>query len=102
MISPRFLTIVSAFSFFAAAVYGAEPNTLTAEEKSAGWELLFDGKTTDGWVAIGKTEFPEKGWSVANGILTHAHAGGGGDIVTAKQYDSFELTWDWRIEEAGN
>ena len=25
------------------------PNTLTAAEQSAGWRLLFDGKTTQGW-----------------------------------------------------
>jgi hypothetical protein len=96
------LPIVAAVSFLSTAAFGDEPNVLTPEEKSAGWELLFDGKTTDGWVAIGKTEFPEKGWSVVEGVLVHSHAGGGGDIVTTKQYDSFVLTWDWKIEEAGN
>jgi hypothetical protein len=28
-----------------------KPNTLTAAEKSAGWKLLFDGKSLDGWKA---------------------------------------------------
>jgi Domain of Unknown Function (DUF1080) len=97
-----FLPIVAAVSFLSAAVFAEEPNVLTPEEKSAGWQLLFDGKTTDGWVAIGKSAFPEKGWSVVDGVLIHAHAAGGGDIVTTKDYDSFELTWDWKIEEAGN
>ena len=97
-----FLPIVAAVSFLSLPAFADEANVLTPEEKSAGWELLFDGKTTDGWVAIGKTEFPDKGWSVVEGVLLHAHAGGGGDVVTAKQYDSFELTWDWKIEEAGN
>jgi hypothetical protein len=96
------LPIVAAFSILSFAAFAGEPNTLTSEEKAAGWQLLFDGKTTDGWVAIGKTAFPEKGWSVVDGILDHAHEGGGGDIVTTKDYDSFELTWDWKIEEAGN
>jgi hypothetical protein len=28
-----------------------KPNTLTIAEKSAGWQLLFDGKSLDGWKA---------------------------------------------------
>ena len=28
---------------------GAEQNTLTPEEVADGWQLLFDGKTLDGW-----------------------------------------------------
>ena len=94
-----FLPIVS---LLAAAAFAAEPNTLTDAEKAAGWKLLFDGKTTAGWVAIGKTAFPEKGWTVADGTLHHAKAGGGGDIVTAEAYENFELTWEWKIGEVGN
>jgi hypothetical protein len=93
-------------SFFlalaATAVFAAEPNTLTDAEKAAGWNLLFDGKTTAGWVAIGKTEFPDKGWSVQDGTLFHAKAGGGGDIVTTNSFENFELTWEWKIGQVGN
>ena len=32
------------------AIVTAEDNVLTAEEKAAGWELLFDGKTMDQFV----------------------------------------------------
>jgi hypothetical protein len=102
MIRSRLLPFVSAFSLIATAVLAADPNTLTSEEQSAGWKLLFDGKTTDGWVGIGKPAFPEKGWSVVDGTLFHAKAGGGGDIVTKDKYDSFELTWDWKIGFASN
>jgi len=102
MISPRFLPLVAAFSVLTASAFAEDPNTLTAAEKSDGWKLLFDGTTTNGWVAIGKTEFPDKGWSVVNGTLVHAQAGGGGDIVTKDQYLNFELTWDWKIGYASN
>ena len=33
------------------AAADAKPNTLTEAEKTAGWKLLFDGKTLDGWKA---------------------------------------------------
>jgi 3-keto-disaccharide hydrolase len=34
-----------------ASVRAAEPNTLTPKQKAAGWQLLFDGKTLEGWKA---------------------------------------------------
>ncbi len=77
-------------------------NELSAEEKAAGWQLLFDGKSTAGWVALGKTEFPAKGWVVSEGALKHEAKGGGGDIVTTESFESFELVWDWKIAEVGN
>jgi hypothetical protein len=84
------------------SVFSAEPNTLSEQEKADGWRLLFDGKTSKGWQAIGKTEFPAKGWTVGNGLLLHEARGGGGDIVTAAQFDDFELAWEWRIATEGN
>jgi 3-keto-disaccharide hydrolase len=80
----------------------AEPNSLTDAEKAAGWRLLFDGKTTNGWVAIGKAAFPEKGWIVEDGTLKHVAKGGGGDIVTSENFDDFELEWEWRITPGAN
>jgi hypothetical protein len=84
------------------AIAIAEPNSLTDAEKAAGWRLLFDGKTTNGWVAIGKTSFPDKGWIVENGTLKNVAKGGGGDIVTKERFDDFELEWEWRIAPGAN
>ena len=95
--------LLSAAFFLAFAfVLRAEPapNTLTADEKAAGWKLLFDGKTTAGWQAIGKTEMPAAGWVAENGIFRHTK--GGGDIVTTESFENFELVWEWNISEAGN
>ncbi len=85
-----------------ALAFADAPNTLSTDEQTAGWKLLFDGKTTAGWRAIGKNEFPAMGWAVEDGALKHSKDGGGGDIVTSEDYESFELTWEWRIGEAGN
>ncbi|MDB6152443.1 MAG: hypothetical protein JWL90_896 [Chthoniobacteraceae bacterium] len=101
MNKPFFPSLV-AFCFLSRAVFAGEPNTLSAEESAAGWKLLFDGKTTTGWVALGKKEFPSKGWTVRDGTLHHEKAGGGGDIVTTDRYENFELTFDWKIGAVGN
>jgi hypothetical protein len=80
----------------------AAPNTLSPQEKSDGWRLLFDGETATAWQAIGKTEFPAKGWVIRDGLLLHEASGGGGDIVTREQFNDFELVWEWRIAPGGN
>ena len=100
---PHLLFLLALTAGVATSLFAdGEPGTLTDAEKAAGWKLLFDGKTSAGWVAIGKTEFPTQGWSIADGTLFHAKAGGGGDIVTEEQYENFELTWEWKIGFAAN
>jgi len=96
------LPIATAVSLLTAAVFAGEPNTLSADEKSAGWKLLFDGKTFDGWQPIGKAGVPIKGWVVQDGAIFLAKGAGGGDIVTVEQFGDFELTFEWKIAEGGN
>src|SRR5688500_16217532 len=43
-------------------------NVLTADEKTQGWQLLFDGTTTSGWHTYGKTTMG-KAWKAENGTL---------------------------------
>jgi len=77
----------------------ASPNVLTDAEQKAGWKLLFDGKTTQGWRGFKKQDIPD-GWKVEDGCLTRV--GQGGDIITADQFDHFELSLEWRIAKGGN
>ena len=85
---------------FVLSSFAADPNTLTAKEKSAGWKLLFDGKTLDGWRGY-KAEAIGAAWKVQDGaiVLTAAKAG---DLVTAQEYADFELSFDWKISAGGN
>jgi hypothetical protein len=82
-------------------------NSLTRAEEKAGWVLLFDGKTTNGWRGAYSTSFPERGWKVENGELrgdlgSGAESGDAGDIVTLQQYRDFELVFDWKLGKGGN
>jgi hypothetical protein len=76
-----------------------EPNTLTPEEESAGWRLLFDGRTTAGWRGYRQQGMPD-GWQVVDGALTRV--GQAGDIVTRDQFQDFELALEWMVAPGGN
>lgn len=93
-----FLALTLAFA--ATSVFAAEPNTLTSAEKSAGWKLLFDGKSLNGWRGY-KTEAIGAGWKAQDGALVLTQ-GKAGDLLTAQEYGDFELSFEWKISEAGN
>ena len=82
-------------------------NTLSQKEKDEGWELLFDGETTEGWRGYGKGSFPSQGWVIEDGALKvqgsrAGEAGGGGDIIFSEKFKDFELSLEWKVSEGGN
>lgn len=83
------------------------PNTLTEDEEKEGWQLLFDGKTTNGWRGAHKDTFPANGWTVRDGQLIVEKSDGsestnGGDIVTNEEYEAFDLLVEFKITEGAN
>jgi hypothetical protein len=74
-------------------------NKLTPAERAAGWRLLFDGRTTDGWRGFKLNNMPD-GWKVVDGALTRVAAAG--DILTTQKFKNFELDLEWKISEGGN
>jgi len=79
----------------------AAVNTLTEEEKAAGWKLLFDGTSTDGWHNF-RTDSVRPGWQVENGVLKCADPSDAGDLCTDEQFDWFELQIEYNISQGGN
>lgn len=77
----------------------AAPNVLTAAERAAGWRLLFDGRTTNGWRGYQEQSMPA-GWRVDDGVLSKSS--GTNDIVTTDSFGDFELAWDWKLARGGN
>ena len=78
----------------------AADNRLTAAEKTAGWTLLFDGKSTAGWRGF-KTPAPDAGWTAKDGILS-PDPKTSKDIMTKAEFGNFELAFEWRISPKGN
>lgn len=96
------MSLTLALSARPVAAEESEPNTLSAEEKAAGWQLLFDGKTASQWRSFGKPDFPASGWQVAGGWLTKKTAEHPGNIVTREKFTDFEFSWEWRMAAGGN
>ncbi len=89
------------------------PNILTKKEINEGWQLLFDGKTLDGWKGIGINGVPEGHWKIENGAIRKIASGEvptlpdgqplkGGDLITKKTFKDFELKFEWKISSGGN
>lgn len=77
-------------------------NTLTSQEKKDGWILLFDGKSTNGWHNFNSDQVGP-GWKVDDGALhLDTSSGKGGDLLTAEEYQDFELQFEWKISACGN
>ena len=86
----------------------AAANTLTDAERDAGWRLLFDGETTDGWRGYNREAFPDTGWAVVDGMLVVGATAGdpdvaiGGDIVTTESFSDFDLKFDFMLSDVAN
>src|SRR3954463_8524205 len=81
----------------AARAEGPE-NSLTREEKRAGWILLFDGKSLEGWkTSSGR---PSKG-PVEQGSI-NPHSCGGYMMIHEKTWSDFVLALDFQISKGCN
>ncbi|MDP2336000.1 MAG: DUF1080 domain-containing protein [Bacteroidota bacterium] len=83
------------------------PNSLSEAEKQQGWQLLFDGKTSDGWTGVGTNSFPAEGWKVVDGTLMSVANRSetqvkGTDIVSDKKYSAFEFQFEFNFAEGAN
>jgi hypothetical protein len=78
-------------------------NTLTVPEKNKGWELLFDGTSTNGWHGYNMQVVPDF-WIIEDHALTMTTEGGaeGQDIVTDKTYRNFAFSAEFKLTRGAN
>jgi len=100
--STHLLFVLSGFAAVALTVHaapdGQAPNTLTAEERAAGWRLLFDGQTISEWRVFNQPTASD-GWQVVDGTL--ARVARGRDLITKEQFADFEFAFDWKLGAPG-
>jgi hypothetical protein len=97
----RFAGLLCA-SMLAAGTAWAADATLSPAEQSAGWRMLFDGKTRTGWTGMKGTPFPAKSWVIEDGMLRTTEDGSDGDVVTTTAFDNFELAFEYKLPPGGN
>ena len=84
-----------------------------ASESESDWQLLFDGKTFEGWRGLGMEKVPEEHWRIEDGTIRKLNSGEvplqadgqpveGGDLMTIETFDDYELYFEWKITKAGN
>ena len=97
-----FAVVALALALVSPGGFAAE-NTLSAAERSAGWQLLFDGQSFSGWRGyLKKPGTPITGWEVKDGTLHSLAKVKGEQIISEKKFNDFELSWDWKINAGGN
>jgi hypothetical protein len=82
-------------ALLAAPLPAASSNTLDAEERKLGFELLFDGRSFERWAQGGN-------WVIEDGALFCRDRGG--DVYYTGQFvpDDFELRFEWKVAKGVN
>ncbi len=99
------LALLTFFATFACVRDKPEPNTLSDTEMEAGWQLLFDGESADGWRGYNRDGFPDEAWEVREGnLVTLSREDGGSevDLITEEQFENFELSIEFKLTTVGN
>jgi hypothetical protein len=80
---------------FAVCVAGARAEE-SPSKPPEGFVALFDGKSLDGWKPTGKAD----AWAAEGGAIV-CKGGGGGYLLTEKEYGDFEFRCEYRWEKKG-
>jgi hypothetical protein len=95
------ITVVLIGGIVPSLVHAQEANTLTAQEKAQGWQLLFNGKNFDGWHSY-LQKAHGKDWKIDDGAIMLERSRTGdekdfADLVTDAEYSNFDLKLEWKM-----
>jgi len=74
-----------------------QPDTLSDEEKTAGFKMLFDGTNMHEWVGNTKEYVTENG-----NIVVHPENGGHGNLYTKDEYSDFDFRFEFQLTPGAN
>lgn len=77
-------------------------NQLSRREIKQGWQLLFDGKTLDGWRTHDDPAMTDAGWSVEDNCIKARWGQHNKNIISIEEFGDFELCIEWKLCSQGN
>jgi hypothetical protein len=80
-----------------AAVCATQGSRAGDDKIPDGFTALFNGRDLTGWKSTGKKDV----WGAENGLL-YVAGGGGGWLMTEKEYDNYELRLEFKMPKMGN
>jgi hypothetical protein len=94
--------LASLLTLQSGAANSTAANTLSAAEQAAGWRLLFDGRSLEGWRGYRRDGLPDAGWEIKDGTLRTVAKVKGSELITRQTFNDFEFAWEWRVAPGGN
>lgn len=92
----RIPSIALALAVMTGVICSAEsPDSVSADERRAGFVALFNGQNLDGWQHGGN-------WTVTHGVITREGKGGSLVYTDRKVPDDFELRFQWKVARGSN
>lgn len=91
----RACLLLGAFGLIGLTLIGCQSPRWFGER---GFTPLFDGQTLTGWTLV---DPKGAGYGVTNGVL-YCAAGGGGNLLTEREYDNFILRFEFKLEDGSN
>ncbi|MCB7479990.1 3-keto-disaccharide hydrolase [Christiangramia sediminis] len=83
----------------------AENTEIKEENQESEWQELFNGEDLQGWKAFNKDSISNQ-WKAENGTISftpsEGERSGSENLITEDEFESFELSLEWKISEAGN
>jgi len=88
-------------------------NILTRAEQDAGWVLLFNGRSLNGWRGLGLKNIPRGHWAVEDGAIKNVATQDAPkdkdgkpsrhfDLASITLFEDFELSFEWKVGPGGN
>lgn len=94
----------NALSYYSELDLNIKHNILSKKEKKKGWQLLFDGISTEGWRGYNMEEFPDC-WKIEDSCITMTSKGRheeSKDIITKTIYKGFALSVEVKLTKGSN